>query len=65
MCNLIKFLLAPAISDVGQVITNILQQNEVTFLQLDLPDEGMTFSLDVSQGSVVTYGSNKILTEPK
>ena len=60
MCNLIKFLLAPVISDVGQVITNILQQNEVTFLQLDLPDEGMTFSLDVSQGSVVMYGSNKI-----
>ena len=51
---------APAISDIGQAITNTLQQNEVTFIQVALPDGGMTLSIDVTVGVVVTYGSNKI-----
>ena len=51
---------APAVSDIGQAITNTLQQNEVTFIQVTLPDGGMTLSIDVTVGVVVTYGSNKI-----
>ena len=53
-------IIAPAISDVGQAITSTLEQNEASYIQLDLPEDGMTFRLDVSQGSVVMYGSNKI-----
>ena len=52
--------IAPAITTPGQVIATTIQQNEATFLQVALPEEGMTFSLDVSQGSVVMFGSNKI-----
>ena len=56
-CNTIT---APAISAIGQAITNTLEQNEASYFQLGLPEDGMTFSLDVSQGSVVMYGSNKL-----
>ena len=52
--------IAPAISDVGQAITRTLEQNEASYIQLDLPVDGMTLRLNVSQGSVVMYGSNKI-----
>ena len=57
---LLPCLTAPAVSDVGQAITNTLQRNEVTFIQVTLPDWGMTLSIDVTVGVVVTYGSNKI-----
>ena len=57
---MILFCIAPAISTPGQVISTSIQQNVATFLQVALPEEGITFSLDVSEGSVVMYGSNKI-----
>ena len=53
-------IIAPAISAIGQAITSTLEQNEASYIQLGLPVDGMTFRLDVSQGSVVMYGSNKI-----
>ena len=58
--NACLLVTAPAISDVGQNITNTLQPDQVSFLQFTLPTAGMTFHLDVSRGSVVVYGSNKI-----
>ena len=60
MSIIFNLVTAPAISEIGQPISNTLQQNEVTFLQVSLPQEGTTLRLDVSQGSVVMYGSSKI-----
>ena len=37
-----------------------MQQNEVLRLQIALPDEGMTLKLNVTKGSVVFLGSDKI-----
>ena len=51
---------APAISDAGQVISSQLGQGQVSFFQFSLPKEGMTFKIDITSGSVVIYGSNKI-----
>ena len=51
---------APAISDAGQVISSQLGQGQVSFFQFSLPVEGMTFKIDITSGSVVIYGSNKI-----
>ena len=51
---------APAVSEVGQAITSTLEQNEVTFVQLSLPNDGLTISIDVTVGAIVSYGSNKI-----
>ena len=51
---------APAISNVGQIVTNTLQLDQVFFLQFTLPTVGMTLHLNVSIGFVVIFGSNKI-----
>ena len=51
---------APAISNVGQIVTNTLQPDQVSFLQFTLPTVGMTLHLNVSIGFVVIFGSNKI-----
>ena len=58
--NVIALDIAPAISDPGQQITGLLTQGEVTFLQMSLPDDGLTITIDVNEGSVVMYGSDKI-----
>ena len=52
--------IAPAVSDVGEAVTSSLTQGEVTFLQMTLPEDGLTISIDVDEGSVVMYGSDKI-----
>ena len=53
-------LIASAVSDPGQQIMGILTQGEVTFLQMTLPEDGLTITIDVDEGSVVMYGSDKI-----
>ena len=53
-------MIAPAISDPGQPITGSITQGEVTFLQISLPDDGLTITIDVNEGSIVMYGSDKI-----
>ena len=55
-----KLVTAPAIFDVGQIITLTLQPNQVSFLQFTLPTAGATLHLNVSIGSVVLFGSNEI-----
>lgn len=56
------FLIAPTICDIGQNITNSLEQNQIVFFQYSLPEDGMTLSLEVDEGSAILYGSNKIQT---
>lgn len=53
---------APVLSDIGQPISQTLQQNQISYFKTSLPELGMTIRLDVNEGSVVLFGSNKIQT---
>ena len=43
-----------------EIVNNSLEANQSSFFQLDLPQEGITISIDVMEGHVVLYASNKI-----
>ena len=50
----------PAPVEIGQTIESLLDEGELSFFQFSLPAQGMTFQLQVQQGRVVMYASNKI-----
>ena len=50
----------PAPIDIEQTVFTTLDGGQVSFLEYQLPTLGMTLALQVQEGSVVLYASNKI-----
>ena len=56
------FYVAPAIVEVGQIITRTVTRNQTVYLQYIVPAEGITIDINVNDGSIVIYGSARTTT---
>ena len=50
----------PAFVDIAQLVTDSLDDGEVSFFEYMLPVSGMTIHLDVFQGTLILYASDQI-----
>lgn len=56
----VEACVVPAPIDIEQTLFATLDEGQVSFLEYQLPTLGMTLALEVQEGSVVLYASNKI-----
>lgn len=54
------FLTVPFVGTLGVSVTGTLVYKEVVYYQFPFPNAGLTFVLEISEGSVICYASNSL-----